>query len=412
MKNNTGKIVIIGFLLAAFLLSSVVSAILDIEVEEDSGVGRTMIFDSTRLAQSFEPSVDTITSVEFYLTRSIGTTGDYTVSICESSGGTPATVLWSDTTAISDIATIPSESWESFSCSVSVTPGQTYFLMTQVEEDQPCAMECDRVDWLLNSSNTYSDGVCYQSSDNGSNWNTYSYQDFCFRVYGDLPPNEDPTACFSYSTSNLQVNVNAGCSIDPDGSIVSYQWDWTSDGVYDDTGVTKSHTYPSSNTYTMTLRVVDNDGASDTTSESVTVSSSGGGNQPPAASFIVTSTSGLTVNVNAIGSSDPDGSITLYSWDWTNDGSYDDGSASVTASHTYTSADTYTINLRVTDNDSATDTYTRTVTVPSSSGSSGFTSDNTMYYLLAGVGAAVIIGLVIYFGPTRKNKHNPNRPGR
>lgn len=406
------KIMVIGFLLTALLSSSVVSAVLDIEVEVDSGVARDMIFESTRLAQSFEPTVDTITSVSLYLQRSSGTSGDYKVSICSSSGGVPGTVLWSQTTAISDIAVITSKDWETFSCSVSVTPGSTYFLMAQVMEDQPCGMECNHVDWLLNWSNPYSDGVVYESDDNGSTWDTYSSNDFCFRVYGNLPPNEDPTACFSYSTSGLEVDVDAGCSNDDDGTIVSWQWDWTSDGSYDSTGETASHTYSSSNTYTIKLRVVDNDGGSDTVEHTVTVSSGGGGNTAPDAYFVAT-TSGLTVNVNAGESSDSDGTITNYAWDWTNDGSYDTSSASATTSHTYTSADTYTIKLRVTDNGSATDTYTRSVTVPASSGSSGFTtSNNTMYYLLAGVAAAVVIALVIYYGPTRKGKRNTKKPRR
>jgi hypothetical protein len=81
-------------------------------------------------------------------------------------------------------------------------------------------------------------------------------------------------------------------------------------------------------------------------------------NQPPAASF-TTSTNTLTAAVNASGSSDPDGSITSYAWNF-GDGSTGTGQ---TASRTYAAAGTYTITLTVTDDDGATATTTRSVVV-------------------------------------------------
>ena len=43
----------------------------------------------------------------------------------------------------------------------------------------------------------------------------------------------------------------------PNHSIVKYEWDWESDGVYDATGVTVSHAFAAEGTYTVTLRVTD-----------------------------------------------------------------------------------------------------------------------------------------------------------
>jgi PKD domain-containing protein len=68
---------------------------------------------------------------------------------------------------------------------------------------------------------------------------------------------------------------------------------------------------------------------------------SGGANKPPVAAATATPTSGVTplaVSFDGNGSSDPDGSIALYSW------SFGDGATAtgVTASHTYASAGTYT----------------------------------------------------------------------
>jgi PKD repeat protein len=86
-------------------------------------------------------------------------------------------------------------------------------------------------------------------------------------------------------------------------------------------------------------------------------SSGGGGNQPPTASATASPTSGtvpLTVNFNGSGSSDPDGSIASYAWDLDGDGQFDDSSVQQ-PSFQYTTAGTYTVTLRVTDNQGATD---------------------------------------------------------
>jgi hypothetical protein len=81
--------------------------------------------------------------------------------------------------------------------------------------------------------------------------------------------------------------------------------------------------------------------------------------QNPVADFDY-STSDLTVDVDASGSSDPSG-ISSYEWDWTSDRSYE-GSGE-TASHSYDSGGDYDVELKVTDTDGNTDTETRTVSV-------------------------------------------------
>jgi PKD repeat protein len=91
----------------------------------------------------------------------------------------------------------------------------------------------------------------------------------------------------------------------------------------------------------------------------------GGGNDPPAASFSHSPSepaASETVNFDGSGSSDPDGTIESYEWDFTNDGTID--ATGSTASHVYGAAGSYTAALTVTDDDGATDTATQTVTVP------------------------------------------------
>ncbi len=81
-------------------------------------------------------------------------------------------------------------------------------------------------------------------------------------------------------------------------------------------------------------------------------------NQPPSAD-ITTTVDELDVTADGAGSSDTDGTITDYDWQF-GDGTTATG---VEASHTYASDGTYTITLTVTDNDGATDTTTTDVTV-------------------------------------------------
>jgi PKD repeat protein len=90
------------------------------------------------------------------------------------------------------------------------------------------------------------------------------------------------------------------------------------------------------------------------------------GNQSPVAAFTYSCTD-LACDCDGTGSSDADGTIAGYEWDY-GDGSTGSG---VTASHTYTTAGTYTVVLTVTDNGGASDDDTQGVTV--SQGSGGLT---------------------------------------
>ena len=79
-----------------------------------------------------------------------------------------------------------------------------------------------------------------------------------FRISKSTPP----VAVFKCQTEYCTVKVNASKSHDPDGQIVSYQWDWDGDGVYDDTGVSATHQYSTEGKHVVTLKVTDNDGVS------------------------------------------------------------------------------------------------------------------------------------------------------
>jgi PKD repeat protein len=81
-------------------------------------------------------------------------------------------------------------------------------------------------------------------------------------------------------------------------------------------------------------------------------------NAAPTASFTAT-TNGLGVALDGSGSSDPDGTIAAYAWEF-GDGATGSGA---TASHTYAKAGAYTVKLTVTDDDGESRSTSQEVTV-------------------------------------------------
>ena len=89
-------------------------------------------------------------------------------------------------------------------------------------------------------------------------------------------------------------------------------------------------------------------------------------NTPPTAAFAVSSTSGkapLNITFNGSSSSDSNGTITSYNW------SFGDGSSAMgqSATHAYSTPGTFSATLSVTDNQGATSTASRTITVQADS---------------------------------------------
>lgn len=166
--------------------------------------------------------------------------------------------------------------------------------------------------------------------------------------------NQPPVAAFTSSINGLAVSVNGSGSTDADGRVVSYAWTFGDGGTA--TGATASRSYAAAGTYTITLTVTDDKGATSSKSSQVTVGTVV--NQPPVAAFTSTA-NGLTLSVNGSGSSDPDGTIASYAWNFGDGGT----ATGATASRTYAAAGSYNVSLTVTDNKGATNTKTQAVTV-------------------------------------------------
>ena len=90
-------------------------------------------------------------------------------------------------------------------------------------------------------------------------------------------------------------------------------------------------------------------------------------NQPPVASFVATpspTTVGTAIAFSGAASSDPDGSITSYAWNF-GDGTTGSG---VSVSKSYAAVGIYTVALTVTDNRGATASRTGSVTITAGGG--------------------------------------------
>lgn len=103
------------------------------------------------------------------------------------------------------------------------------------------------------------------------------------------PANRPPVASFTYSPSSpvagQPVSFDASASYDPDGQIVSYAWDFNSDGRVDASGPgpTASYTFSTAGSYNVTLTVTDNGGLSGSTTKTVQVQSAPPPPPPPPA---------------------------------------------------------------------------------------------------------------------------------
>jgi len=169
--------------------------------------------------------------------------------------------------------------------------------------------------------------------------------------------NLEPTADFTFTPINPSTADTVQFtdqSSDPDGTIAS--WDWDFDDGATSTLENPTHSYSDDGTYTVTLTVTDDDGATDVHTDTITVS-----NVAPTAdyTYFPIEPSILDTVDFTDASTDSDGTIASWYWD------FDDGTTSTdqNPSHQFTVADQYTVSLTVTDDDGATDTTDITIDV-------------------------------------------------
>ncbi len=176
-------------------------------------------------------------------------------------------------------------------------------------------------------------------------------------------PNRTPVARFTYTpaagVAPFAATFNGTTSYDPDGTIASYSWNFGDGGT--GTGATRSHTYMSAGVYNVTLTVTDDDGAMAILVQELRVYAPG--TLPPFASFTATPNTSnvapVTAQFNAAASTDLDGTIQSYLWDF-GDGYVAQGQQ---VTHTYGWEADFTARLIVVDNHGNRDTATTVIAV-------------------------------------------------
>ena len=122
--------------------------------------------------------------------------------------------------------------------------------------------------------------------------------------------NVPPTASFTASPEYLTAWFDATTSTDPDdGTITTTRG--TSVTAPTGTGSTPHHKYAAAGTYNATLTVTDNGGLTGTKTVAVEVTA-----PPPPTAFFIANLAFLTASFDGNGSSDVDGTITDYAWDF------------------------------------------------------------------------------------------------
>jgi hypothetical protein len=173
-------------------------------------------------------------------------------------------------------------------------------------------------------------------------------------IYGDA--GHYPHAEFTWTPPTPipeeTILFNASASYDFDGYITLYEWDWNSDGVYEESSATPTatHSWDSPGSYEVTLRVTDNSSLTGQKSKTIEVIPS-----PPSPPKIYGTTTGI-VNVSYTFYTDaitnPNGDAFYFMWNW-GDGNITDwlgpfpSGQTITGSHAWTHAGVYEVRAKI-----------------------------------------------------------------
>jgi PKD repeat protein len=186
------------------------------------------------------------------------------------------------------------------------------------------------------------------------------------RVDDNLPPVASFGAAPNLAAVGAPVTLDGASSDDPDGTVVSYDWDF-GDGS-SGAGATATHSYSRPGDYLVRLTVHDDAGASDTTAHTVSVLAA----SPPAPIAVIDSASRVRslspVSFDGSSSQAPDSAIISYLWSFGDGGS----ARGPLVSHRYGHPGRYTVVLIVTNNSGVTAAARWTVTVTDRAPSGSF----------------------------------------
>ena len=162
--------------------------------------------------------------------------------------------------------------------------------------------------------------------------------------------NTPPTANFTYSCNTVNCTFVSTSTDAAPGTIASYAWTFGDNATAAVSSPAHSYSITAPTTFTVTLTVTDNEGATAVVTKTITVDPAATVNQPPVARFTFSCAAAVCTFVNT--SYDHTGRITANAWTFGDNGT----STEASPSHTYgvTAATQFTVTLTVTDNSGAT----------------------------------------------------------
>jgi PKD repeat protein len=179
----------------------------------------------------------------------------------------------------------------------------------------------------------------------------------------DLGPEAIAAVSGDYTEgSNLIIDARPSKSY-PD-EIVLFEWDLDYDGTtfnVDMTGDVNEPIYMDHGTYTLALRITDDDGSQSIHEQTFEITDLG-----PTADLAVTvlfHSEGDLVTFSAIGSESYPDELVAYHWDWDGDGEVDETTDLGDGKHIFNKPNVYDVELTVEDDDGSTDSTTVTITI-------------------------------------------------
>ncbi len=180
--------------------------------------------------------------------------------------------------------------------------------------------------------------------------------------YLKLTTNQAPVANAGgpyQANEGATVTFDGSKSSDTDGSITKYEWDFQSDGIYDQTTTAATTTYKYTDNFSglVKLRVTDNESGTATDTKSVTIA-----NVAPTAEAGGPYSGEINKAIQLTGSAtDPGSDVLTYQWDLDNDGIYETSGQSPQA--TFKTGGSHTVKLKVTDDDAGVGTDNAQVSI-------------------------------------------------
>jgi|GEM_PF-3029171 len=168
---------------------------------------------------------------------------------------------------------------KSVSAPGGIAAGTPYKIKLQVKGANPTQLEASFQGASLFTYNDSSAGQLFSGLPGLQNYNAGVKYD-SFTIYalasnGNISPTAKLNCTPTAGPAPLTISCDGSASSDPDGSIVSYAWNF-GDGTTG-SGVTAGHTYSAAGSFPVTLVVTDSAGAQGTASVTITATGSTGG---------------------------------------------------------------------------------------------------------------------------------------